>query len=195
MKTNAGKTQLTSRTLLQTILYGLVGLAVLSNLGCVSSIQKAGFTDGTTYQENRGKIKPPAPDHGRLFMYQVKGAPNYWKNNPVGVMSICSVDSNVYRVLGGSYWYVDLPSGKHKVSLGVKLGHPWFSSKKVSYGKKTVDFDLKSGDTVYCSIDLSGYGAFRKSDVVLVDAQTAIAQLPPLLHMDKEHLEEYAIAE
>ncbi len=193
MKANARNTRIISQAL-HTILYSLVGLAVLSNFGCASMMG----IDKTTYQENIGNIKPPAPNHGRLFVYQVESAPQ-----PMTT----SVDTKVYRVRAGTYWHVDLPSGKHKVSVGVKLGHPWFSSKKVSCGERAIDFDLKSGDTVYCRVHVNNYndfthaagvGLFAKRDLTLVDAQIATKELAPLhfyiIHTDSL-LEKYTITE
>jgi hypothetical protein len=130
--------------------FGMVAITVtLFAAGCTEwvanpiakSMLKSDLKGNRTYAELKPSIVPPAAGSGRLFVYSPEG-PNF---------SDCTVDENVYVSLPGSYWYLDLPAGRHKFTIGdVNKG---MFSVTYGYGKIVVDLEMVNGETKFCRLD------------------------------------------
>jgi len=103
--------------------------------------------------------------------------------NTLGVQGLCTVDNKVYGVWGRSFWFIDLPEGRHSItSGGIKQARVGGikQARITSYGKYRVDFDLKVGETKYCRINLASTALVPRGTPVMVDPSTATEELTDL---------------
>jgi hypothetical protein len=131
----------------------LIVVAVLSTTGCMGMAIRH-FEKGTesSYSELKSSLAPVPAGSGRLFLYMVDGGPNPLLTT-TGYMGFCTVDEDVYGVMGKTYWYIDLPTGNHRITANCSPG----ILGRVYYGKNVADFDLKEGEIKYCRIDRIGF--------------------------------------
>jgi len=153
---------------LKVTLVGLFLVAALSTTGCWGLVTR-GLETGGKYGELINTLEPPSSDSGRLFVYLTEGGPNPW--NTLGAADFCTVDRKVFPVLGATFWFVDLPEGRHQVTADGVGG--W----KAHFGKHRVEFDLRPGETKYCRISLRWFRAYTP---VMVDPSDAINELRSL---------------
>jgi hypothetical protein len=131
----------------------LIVVAVLSTTGCMGMAVRH-FEKGSesSYSELKSSMAPIPAGSGRLFLYMVDGGPNPMLTM-TGYMGFCTVDEDVYGVMGKTYWYIDLPTGNHRITANCSPG----ILGRVYYGKNIADFDLNEGEIKYCRIDRTGF--------------------------------------
>lgn len=135
------------------MLLALLGLLSLFLFGCIDLMIAKGIDiasesaqKGSDYSEFKKSMTPVPSASGRVFVYTV--GTDYlgsaWSDG-------CTVDNQVYAVMGKTFWFTDLQPGTHKVTVEGVYGF-WGGSP--TYGKKAVEFDLKEGETKYCRIEM-----------------------------------------
>lgn len=126
----------------------LVLIATLS--GCVGGGLRGGMTDKTTYQETLVNIPDIGAGKGRIFIYILEGGPNEIMNT-VGIFDFISIDKDIFRFGGESYFYLDVKAGPHHVTTTdvVKAG---FANNKKQYGKNSAEISIPEGKVVYMRI-------------------------------------------
>jgi hypothetical protein len=132
----------------------MLSCSVLFTTGCTGLLLRhVEKGNDKTYAELKDSIQQITPTSGRLFIYLVDGGPNLF--NTGGLMyDYCTVDEHIYKIMGKTYWYIDLLPGKHKVTVGG--------------GKnKIVEFDIAEGQTIYCRINLSFGFPYSLSPVII----------------------------
>ncbi len=171
----------TLRKRLQKIaLGGLLLITALTTTSCVGMIERSMAT-GDRYSEAQGNAASLPPGYGRLFVYSTQGGPN--PSSMLGASDLCTVDQEVHQILGRTYWFVDLPAGSHRVTIG---GVPAWGYKKAEYGKHAVEFELEAGEVKYCWMDLSGFPQRFKPS--MVESAVAQTQLPSLKLHETHHM-------
>lgn len=127
-----------------TILFAL--LIVLS--GCVGAALRGGMTEKTTYRELLATIPIIESGKGRVFIYAPKGGPDIMST--LGVIDFISIDRDIFRFGGESYFYLDIETGSHKVTTTsvVKAG---FKNKK-RYGENTKSINVREREAIYLRI-------------------------------------------
>ncbi len=164
------------------ILRLLVGLALviatLSATGCMDALMYAARQSemSGTYSELKQSMTPPPSGSGRLIVYVAGRGPDaiWWGGS---LMSACTVDEDCYGIRGASYWYVDIPSGKHKVTADGVEG-------ALKYGKNAVEFELQENETKYCKIDVST-GIFATLTPAMIEPSVAEKELATLSFFKK----------
>jgi len=128
----------------------LVIAAMLSVSGCAEiAMRHLMMNSDGTYSELKPFLRLPQPGTGRLFVYAAKGGPTIL--DPMGAVEICMVDGREYKIMGGTYWYIDLPAGYHTVSADYANG-----KHKSGCGKHpaTVSVLLQDKTAEYCRISV-----------------------------------------
>jgi hypothetical protein len=125
----------------------LVLIVTLS--GCVGGALRDGMTDKTTYQETLVNIPDIGTGQGRVFIYIPKSGPDIM--NTLGVIDFISIDKDIFRFGGESYFYLDIEAGSHHVTTTevVKAG---FANNKKQYGKNSTKITVPEGEVIYLRI-------------------------------------------
>ena len=147
-------------------------LVVLS--GCTGAILRGGMTDKITYQETLNSISGVETGKGRVFIYIPKGGPDIIST--MGVMDFISIDKDIYRFGGESYFYLDIDSGPHNLTVTevVKVG---FKNKK-QYGKNRLEITALEGDVIYLRIMAYKARAYKLEVVPKTVAESEMINLP-----------------
>jgi len=116
------------------------------------------MTDKATYQETLVSIPDIDTGKGRIFIYTQKGGPNIMST--LGVIDFISIDKNIFRFGGESYFYFDIGAGSHQATITdvVKKG---FASNKKQYGKNKIDLSVPEGGVVYMRILAQESGVYK----------------------------------
>jgi len=125
----------------------LIFIAMLS--GCVGGALRGGMTDKTTYQETLVSIPDIETGKGRIFIYTLKGGPDIMST--LGVIDFISIDKDIFRFGGESYFYLDIEAGSHQATITevVKKG---FASNAKQYGINKTDISVPEGGVAYMRI-------------------------------------------
>jgi hypothetical protein len=142
-----------------------------------------------TYSELKLSLTAPAEGSGRLIVYFPGGGPTGM--NAYGVTEVCTIDENAYSLLGATFWYVDLPVGKHKMTIDGVAG-----IKGLRYGKNVAEVELANGDTKFCRINMSNSGGIdliegglaHSFTLTIVDANAAEGEMAKLPFFPKFQL-------
>ena len=138
------------KTVFRMLELSVLVVVMISTTGCIGQrIARANLTEGT-YAEMESNMPPIPTECGRLFVYVIDGGRDC-------DLSFCSIDKNVYQILGGAFWWQDLPSGTHKFTVD-NICNSWGMGKK-KYGLHAVEISLNEGDVKYCRVDKGGAGA------------------------------------
>jgi len=123
-------------------------ILVVTLSGCVGGALRGGMTDKTTYQETLASIPDINAGEGRVFIYIPKGGPDIMST--LGVIDFISIDNDIFRFGGESYFYLDVEAGSHHVTTTevVKAG---FKNKK-QYGKNSTEISVPEREVVYMRI-------------------------------------------
>lgn len=150
----------------------LVLITTLS--GCVGDALRTGMTDKTTYQETLVGIPGIGTGKGRLFIYIPKGGPDIMST--LGVIDFISIDKDIFRFGGESYFYLDVKAGTHHVTTTgvVKTG---FKNKK-QYGKSSAEISVPEGDVVYMRIVAQKTRVYKLEIVSMSKAESEMGSLP-----------------
>ena len=109
----------------------VITTALLS--GCVGSALRSGMTEDKKYSAFIKQAPVIAKGYGRIIIYSPKGGPSYPLNS-MGDIDFFTIDSKVYRFGGASYFYLDIQSGQHQLTVNNVLVRGLVSNKK-QYGK------------------------------------------------------------
>jgi len=126
----------------------LILILIVTLSGCVGGALRGGMTDKTTYQETLTSMPNIGAGEGRLFIYVPKGGPDVMST--LGVIDFISIDKDIFRFGGESYFYLDVEAGSHHVTTTevVKAG---FKNKK-QYGKNSAEISVPEGKVIYMRI-------------------------------------------
>ena len=152
------------------LLWIMLILSTLSSVGCAETIayhiaRKVSL--GDEYAQFKNTSGPIKPGFGRVIVYFPGGGPNIL--NTYGHTRFCTIDKDIYRLLGESFWSIDVPVGKHRITAQevepvyirntlrpTEPGEPepeegrW---KYWSFGKFAVELDIREKETKYCRIE------------------------------------------
>ena len=158
-----------SNKLLLVMLTSVVALS-----GCTGAVLRGGMTDKETYQETLDNISGIDAGKGRVFIYVPKGGPNIMST--MGVMDFLSIDKDIYRFGGESYFYLDIETGSHNATVTevVKTG---FKNKK-QYGKNQIKISTPEGGVAYLKIIAQKARVYKLEVVPKALAESEMANLP-----------------
>lgn len=182
------------------VLKCFIGLLLLCSIpslsGCVKAmienpIKRHYAKDSPgTYSQIKSSIPLIPASSGRLFVYIIgKGSPG----GPFGVgdMSFCTVDQGIYRIMGDTFWHLDLQPGTHKITAEKVISQNFWTTRLTArYGKNSVNFDLKEGESQYCRIIIGGFGKWTTFKPIMVDQTTALQEIKNLDYYKKFEFKE-----
>ncbi len=141
-------------------------LSTLSSLGCAQILTRK-LSLGDEYAQFKNTSGPIKPGFGRVIVYFPGGGPNMV--NLEGRYAFCTIDEDIYRLFGESFWSIDVPVGKHKITAQdvrpvyirnplrpTEPGEPEPEEGRWKYwslGKFSVEFDVREKETKYCRIE------------------------------------------
>jgi len=132
-----------SRTTIRLIL--VITAFIIS--GCVGSGLRNIMTEDKPYGEYVKNIPDIPKGYGRVFIYSPKGGPSYPLNS-MGDIDFFSIDKKIYRFGGASYFYLDIKSGLHVVTVTNVLVRGFASNKK-QYGRNKIEINVNNQQTSY----------------------------------------------
>lgn len=150
----------------------LVLIAMLS--GCVGGALRDGMTDKTTYQETLVNIPGIDVGKGRIFIYSPKGGPDLLST--LGVIDFISIDKDLFRFGGESYFYLDVGAGSHHVTT-TEVVIAGFKNKK-QYGKNSTEIFVPEGEVVYMRIAAQKARVYKLKIVPMSKAESEMGSLP-----------------
>lgn len=122
-------------------------VTVVLTSGCVGSGLRNVMTEDKPYGEFVKEIPNIPQGYGRVFIYSPKGGPSYPLNS-MGDIDFFSIDKKIYRFGGASYFYLDIKSGLHTLTVTNVLVRGFASNKK-QYGKNRIDINVNNQQTSY----------------------------------------------
>ena len=127
----------------------IIFILIITLSGCVGGALRGGMTDKTTYQETLASMPSIHTGEGRVFIYIPKGGPDIMST--LGVIDFISIDKDIFRFGGESYFYLDVDAGSHHVTTTdvVKAG---FANNKKQHGKNSTEITIPEGKVVYMRI-------------------------------------------
>ncbi|MBV1932681.1 MAG: hypothetical protein KUG71_13305 [Porticoccaceae bacterium] len=152
-----------------------IALALIVALsGCTGAVLRSGMTDKVTYQETLDKLPEIDTGKGRAFIYFPKGGSDI--ANTIGVIDFISIDKDIYRFGGESYFYLDVASGPHHFTITevVKAG----LKNKKQFGKSKTDISVPEKDTIYLKIAAQNARTYKLEAVSRSIAETEMKDLP-----------------
>ena len=127
------------------ILLSVITITLLS--GCVGAGLRNGMTEEKSYQEFVKEIPNIPQGYGRVFIYSPKGGPTYPLNS-MGDIDFFSIDKTIYRFGGESYFYLDIKSGAHLLTV-TNVVVRGFASNKKQYGKNNLEINIDNQQLIY----------------------------------------------
>lgn len=127
------------------ILFLLITITFLS--GCVGSGLRNIMTEEKEYKVLITEIPDMKQGYARVFIYSPKGGPSYPLNS-MGDIDFFSLDKNIYRFGGESYFYLDIKSGLHLLTVTNVLVRGFASNKKQA-GENKLEINLNNQQVVY----------------------------------------------
>jgi len=109
------------------ILFSLITITFLSS--CVGSGLRNIMTEEKDYKVLIKEIPDIQQGYARIFIYSPKGGPSYPLNS-MGDIDFFSLDKNIYRFGGKSYFYLDIKSGSHLLTVTNVVVRGFASNKK-----------------------------------------------------------------
>lgn len=155
-------------------LLSIVLFLIVTLSGCTGSVLRGGMTDKTTYQETLASIPGLNTGEGRVFIYIPKGGPDIMST--LGVIDFISIDKDIFRFGGESYFYLDIEAGFHRVTTTevVKAG---FKNKK-QYGKNSTEITVPEGEVIYLRIVAQKAKAYKLELTSKSKAESEMGSLP-----------------
>ena len=120
---------------------------VTSLSGCVGVGLRNVMTEEKSYENLLEEIPSISQGYGRVFIYSPKGGPSYPLNS-MGDIDFFSIDKIIYRFGGESYFYIDIESGQHLLTVTNVLERGLVSNKK-QYGENKLDINIDSQQVIY----------------------------------------------
>lgn len=115
--------------------------------GCVGSGMRNIMTEEKSYKDLVKDIPNIPQGYGRVFIYSPKGGPSYPLNS-MGDIDFFSIDKTIYRFGGESYFYLDIESGQHSLTVTNVLERGLVSNK-AQYGENKLDINIDSQQIIY----------------------------------------------
>ena len=142
--------------------------------GCTGAVLRGGMTGNTTYQETLANLSGIETGKGRVYIYIPKRGPNIMST--MGVIDFISIDKNIYRFGGESYFYLDIEAGPHNATITevVKAG----LKNKKQYGKNKIEITIPESDVVYLKIIAQKSKIYKLEVVPKALAESEMADLP-----------------
>lgn len=158
------------------ILFVVVGL--LS--GCVGSGLRNIMTEEKEYKELIKEIPDIQQGYGRIFIYSPKGGPEYPLNS-MGDIDFFSIDQNIYRFGGESYFYLDIKMGPRLIT-STNVVVRGFASNKKQYGKNRLQINVDNKKSIYLRFVNHGSKSItgRDYDVSVIDKNKAELEIENL---------------
>jgi len=161
---------------IRTLTISMLLLSLITQYGCMGQVMRNAAT-GEKFSDLRASLPSPADKHGRLFVYLTTGGANAW--NTYGDEDYCTVDSIAYRILGETFWYLDLPSGEHRITAtGVQ--NNFLRGKPRYLGENSLDVEIREGESIYVHMNKTGLYQYGTWTPVIVDAETAEKEMATL---------------
>lgn len=127
------------------VLFSLIAITLVS--GCVGTGLRNIMTEEKPYEELVKEIPNIQEGYGRVFIYSPKGGPSYPLNS-MGDIDFFSIDKTIYRFGGESYFYLDIETGAHLLTVTNVLVRGFASNKK-QYGKNSLEININNGQVIY----------------------------------------------
>ncbi len=153
----------------------LVILTIIVALsGCTGAVLRGGMTDKETYQETVVSISGIDAGKGRVFIYAPKGGPNIV--DTMGVMDFLSIDKDIYRFGGESFFYLDIETGSHNATITevVKAG----IKNKKQYGQHQIEISIPESGVTYLKIIAQKSRVYKLEMVPKALAESEMTDLP-----------------
>lgn len=132
---------------------------------------------GESFSDVTATLSSVPENHGRLFVYLTTGGANAW--NTYGDEDFCTVDSVAYRILGETFWYLDLPNGEHRITAtGVQ--NNLLRGKPRNLGKNALDVQISEGESIYVRMNKTGLYQYGTWTPVIVNATVAEKEMTQL---------------
>lgn len=131
------------------------------------------MTDKITYQETLDEIPDIDTGKGRAFIYFSQGGPGVVST--IGIIDFISIDKDIFRFGGESYFYLDVEAGLRLVTITevVKAG----LKNKKQYGKHQIKIAVPEKDTIYLRIAAQESRAYEMEVVSKSTAETEMKNL------------------
>ncbi len=127
------------------ILFSLIIITFLS--GCVGAGLRNIMTEEKEYRVLIKEIPDIQQGYARVFIYSPKGGPSYPLNS-MGDIDFFSLDKNIYRFGGESYFYLDIESGPHLLTVTNVLVRGFASNEKQA-GENKLEINLNKQQVIY----------------------------------------------
>jgi hypothetical protein len=135
------------------ILFAIMIAVALLNSGCMGMLYRhLEKGDIGNYSDLKRSMPPPQEGMGRLVVYITDGGPDVFLTT--GIIDGCTIDNRGYKIMGRTYWYVDLQAGSHRVTATDVMS--MWTGMPVRYGEKILDIDLQAGETYFVKMIMSG---------------------------------------
>ncbi len=143
--------------------------------GCTGAALRAGMTDKTTYQEMLDNVPDIKSGNGRAFIYIPKSGPDII--DTLGIIDFISIDKNIYRFGGESYFYLDIEAGSHQATIN-EVVKPGFASNKKQYGKNKIEITVPESRVIYMKISPQKTRVYTLEVVSKSKAEKEMQHLP-----------------
>lgn len=127
------------------ILLSLATITLLS--GCVGSGLRNIMTEDKEYKVFIKELPNIQQNYARVIIYSPKGGPSYPLNS-MGDIDFFSIDKNIYRFGGESYFYLDIESGLHLLTVTNVVVRKFASNKKQA-GENKLEINLNNQQVIY----------------------------------------------
>ena len=127
------------------ILLSFITITLIS--GCVGSGLRNIMTEEKEYKVLIKEISDIQQSYGRVFIYSPKGGPSYPLNS-MGDIDFFSIDKSIYRFGGESYFYLDIESGSHLLTI-TNVVVRGFASNKKQAGENKLKINLNNQQVIY----------------------------------------------
>jgi len=147
---------------------------IVSLTGCVGAAMRGGMTDNISYQQTMATSPAIAPGHGRIVVYSPIGGPNIVST--LGVIDFISIDNDIVRFGGQSYFYLDVPAGTHNLTTtAIVTG---IRKNNIQPGKNRIELRVSEAQVVYVRIGSERAMVYSLETVLKSEAEAEMVDLP-----------------
>ena len=147
---------------------------IISLTGCVGAAMRGGMTDDISYQQTMATSPSIAPGYGRIFVYSPIGGPNI--ASILGVIDFLSIDKDIVRFGGESYFYMDVPAGTHDLTTtAIVTG---IRKNNIQPGQNNIEVTVPEAQVVYVRIGSEKAMVYSLETVLKSEAEEEMIDLP-----------------
>lgn len=152
----------------------------LFNTGCAGMLFRYAIVgDDGEYSKIVTSLPAIPQNKGRVFIYMPEGGPNIM--NTMGIWVEFSIDERIHHIAGETFFYIDLKTGKHKISAN-KMTTGFFK-RTYQLGENVIDFELLNQEVKYVKVYYKGTVAYSKFNTyfpILIEPKSAVNEIKPL---------------